>query len=136
MIGREGNIIAAKFVDGEIIENLKKLMEETNAKSAIILNGIGQLENTIIGYFNGNDYVKKEIKKPVELVSLQGNIGFGNGGYIIHAHASLGTEDHSIIGGHLIKGDVKVVNEIFLYILDEIKIRRVRKEKLMEMVIS
>ncbi len=136
MFAREGNFVVAKFVEGEIMKNLKALMEKLNAKAAVILNGIGQLEHAVIGYFDGNDYTKKEIEEPVELVSLQGNIGKGREGYIIHAHATLGLKNHNIVGGHLIQGNVKVVNEIVLYLMEKVEIRRERKGKLMEMFIA
>ena len=136
MIAREGNIAIAKFNEGEIMENLRMAMRELNAKSAIIINGIGQLENSIIGYFDGENYIKKKIEEPVELVSLQGNIGMDGKKHIIHAHAALALKDGTILGGHLMTGNVKIVNEIVLYILGEIKIERRRKGMLMEMFIS
>ncbi len=123
----------AKFVDGEIMQNLKELMKKIDAESAIILNGIGMLENAVIGYFDGEKYLKENIKEPAELVSLQGNIGKNGNEYIIHVHAGLACSDHVLKGGHLFEGKVKVVNEIVLYILNEIKIERVRKDNLMEM---
>ena len=136
MFKREENIIVAKFTKGEIMENLENLMNELKIKSAFILNGIGQLENIVIGYFNGKDYVRRKIEEPAEMVSLQGNIGMNENKYIVHAHVALGLKNHSIIGGHLIRGEVKIVNEIFLYELKEIEIKRIRKGNLMEMVIS
>ncbi len=136
MFAKEGNVVIAKFEDGEIIQNLKELMGKLNAKAAIILNGVGQLEHAIIGYFDGNDYVKKEIEEAAELVSLQGNIGMDGNDYIIHAHVALGLKNHNIVGGHLIKGNVKVVNEIAIYLLESTEIKRVRKGNLMEMLIS
>ncbi|KAA0003267.1 MAG: DUF296 domain-containing protein [Thermoplasmata archaeon] len=136
MFAREGNFVVAKFEDGEIIENLKALMKKLNARAAIILNGIGQFEHAVIGYFDGNDYIKKEIEGAAELVSLQGNIGRSQEDYIIHAHVTLGLKNHEIVGGHLIKGNVKVVNEIVLYLLEKVEIKRERKGKLMEMLIA
>ena len=136
MFAREGNVVIAKFEDGEIIQNLKELMGKLNAKAAIILNGVGQLEHAIIGYFDGNDYVKEEIEEAAELVSLQGNIGMDGNDYIIHAHVALGLKNHNIVGGHLIKGNVKVVNEIAIYLLESTEIKRVKKGNLMEMLIS
>ena len=109
-------------------------MRELNAESVAILNGIGMLENVIIGYFDGEEYVEEKIYEPVELVSLQGNIGkSGDNDYIVHAHVGLACKDHILKGGHLLDGDVKVVNEIILYIFDKIRITRVKKGKLMEM---
>ena len=136
MFKRDDNIVVAKFVDGEIIQNLKNLMKELNEKSALIINGVGQLENTTVGYFDGNEYIKKEIKEVMEMVSLQGNIGMNGEEYIIHAHVALGNKNHEIMGGHLIKGSVKTVNEIALLILKEVEIKRQKKGNLMEMVIS
>ena len=136
MFAREGNVVIAKFDGGEIIQNLKELMSKLNGKAAVILNGVGQLEHVIIGYFDGNDYVKKEVEEEAELISLQGNIGMNGNDYIIHAHVALGLKNHNIVGGHLIKGNVKVVNEIAVYLLESTEIKRVRKGNLMEMLIS
>ena len=136
MFAREGNVVIAKFDGGEIIQNLKELMSKLNGKAAVILNGVGQLEHVIIGYFDGNDYVKKEVEEEAELISLQGNIGMDGNDYIIHAHVALGLKNHNIVGGHLIKGNVKVVNEIAVYLLESTEIKRVRKGNLMEMLIS
>lgn len=133
MIKREGNIIAVKFNEGEIIQNLKDLAKKFEINSAIILNGIGMLENAVIGYFNGKEYIEKEIEEPAELVSLQGNIGKYSNECIIHAHVALACKNHKLIGGHLIKGKVKIVNEIFLCVLDEIKIKRIKEGKLFKM---
>ena len=91
------------------------------------------LENATIGYFNGSEYITEKLEEAAELVSLQGNIGKSEDGYVIHAHAALACSDHMLRGGHLIGGRVKVVNEIVLYLLKEIKIRRIKKGKLMEM---
>jgi len=135
MFRQENNIVVAKFVEGEIIENLKNLMKEIDGRSALIINGVGQLESVTIGYFDGNEYIKKKLDDVFELVSLQGNIGMSGNNYIVHAHVSLGNRNHEIIGGHLIEGKVKTVNEISLLILKEIEIRREKKGNLMEMFI-
>ena len=136
MISREGNIIVAKFTEGNIIENLKKLMEDVGADSAVILNGIGMLEGAVIGYFDGEKYIEEKIEEPAELVSLQGNIGKSEDEYIIHAHVALATSDHMLKGGHLLGGRVKVVNEIVVLILEKMKIRRVKRGKLLEMEVE
>jgi len=122
-IRKEGNIIVAKFVDGEIIENVKRLVEKESIDSAIILSGIGMLKNVEIGYFSGKEYKIEKIEEPVELVSLQGNIGRGDE-IICHFHIAVAGENHELKGGHLLKGEVKVVNEIAILKLREIKIKR------------
>ncbi|MEM2934946.1 MAG: DUF296 domain-containing protein [Candidatus Thermoplasmatota archaeon] len=133
MYRREGNSIIVKFIEGDIIDNLRKLSKEIKIESAFIVNGIGMLEEVLIGYFDGEKYVKERIKEPVELISLQGNICKFENDYIIHAHAALGTKEHNLKGGHLFEGKVKIVNEIILYALEEIKIKRRKKGEIMEM---
>ncbi len=129
----EGNFVIAKFVDGEIIENLKKLCKEAKIETAFIINGIGMLEDVLIGYFDGEKYLKERINEPVELVSLQGNICRSENEYIVHAHSSLGTKEHNLKGGHLFEGKVKIVNEILIYAFNKIRISRKRKGEIMEM---
>ncbi|OYT61866.1 DNA-binding protein [Thermoplasmatales archaeon ex4484_30] len=135
-IKREGNIIVAKFVNGEILDNMKRLAKKENIDSAIILSAIGMLENAEIGYFNGKEYKVERMEKPMELVSLQGNIGRGDD-IICHFHVALAGENHELKGGHLLRGDVKVVNEIALYCLKELKIRRKKNDVgIMEMFLE
>ncbi|HEC76268.1 MAG TPA: DUF296 domain-containing protein [Thermoplasmatales archaeon] len=109
------------------------MAEELKIESAIILNGIGMVDNAVIGYYDGEKYVEEIIKEPAEIVSMQGNIGKCDEKIIIHVHIGIACKDHMVRGGHLIGGKVRVVNEIALYILEKIKIERIRKEKLMEM---
>ncbi len=89
MFRREGPIIVAKFIDGDILKNLRHLMKELRAESAIIVGGIGMLERTRIGYFDGAQYIEETIEEPAELISLQGNIGMHENDHVIHAHAAL-----------------------------------------------
>ena len=136
-VSEEGNIIVAKFVKGEIVENLKNLAEKESIGSAIVLSGIRMLKNVEIGYFTGKEYKKERIGEPVELVSLQGNIGRGEEDIICHFHVAVAGEDHEVRGGHLLRGEVTVVNEIVMYKLHNLKIKREKNPiGLMEMVLE
>ncbi|MEA2054423.1 MAG: DUF296 domain-containing protein [Candidatus Thermoplasmatota archaeon] len=134
-IKEEGNVIVAKFVEGNAIKNLEKLAIEQDIQSAAILSGIGMLKNAVAGYFDGRKYIEKKIEGAAELVSMQGNIGKdGEDNIICHIHVALAPPDHRLIGGHLLDGEVHVVNEIILQKLKDIKIRRERNsDGLMEM---
>jgi len=134
----KGEIIAAKFVEGGAIENIEELAEKHGIQSAVIVSGIGMLKNAVIGYFNGKEYIKEELKEPAELVSMQGNIGRdAEGNVICHIHVALATSSHSLVGGHLLSGEVNVVNEIFIQKLENIKIvRKKNTDGLMEMEIE
>jgi predicted DNA-binding protein with PD1-like motif len=137
-IQEENNLILVKFNKGEIIKNLSFLMEKKCFDSALVISGIGMLKNITIGYFNGDTYVKEQIKDPVELVSLQGNISRVQGRHDVmcHLHVAVADQNHQLKGGHLIGGEVSVVNEILLTKLDAIKIRRKKnKQGLFEMTL-
>jgi len=99
------------------------------------MSGIGMLKNAVVGYFNGKEYIKEKVEGAAELVSMQGNIGRdGKGDVICHIHVALAISDHRLIGGHLLEGEVNVVNEIALRKLEDIKILREKNpDGLMEM---
>jgi len=135
-IQEENNFILAKFSKGNIIKNLSVLMEKRCFDSALVISGIGMLKNITIGYFNGEDYVKEQIKDPVELVSLQGNISRmqKTNEVVCHLHVAVADQNHHLTGGHLIDGEVMVVNEIVLKKLDSVRIRRKKNQQgLLEM---
>ena len=90
-----------------------------------VLIGIGMLENAEIGYFDGKEYQKKCLEAPHELVALHGTITIDNSIVIPHLHCGLVGPDHTLIGGHLFSGTVKVVCELVLMKLD---CKMVRKE--------
>jgi len=110
------NLILARLFPGEdIYQELKEICNKHRVETAVVLSGIGQLKQFQLGYFKekGN-YVPQEFAKPHELLSLSGNISNQKGEYKLHLHAVLGNEDKGVIGGHLIKGEVEVTNEIVL----------------------
>jgi hypothetical protein len=110
------NLIFVRLFPGENIHSkLMEVCKKHKVETAVVLSGIGQLKKFQLGYFKekGN-YVPEEFAKPHELLSLSGNISNQEGEYKLHLHAVLGDEDKSVIGGHLIKGEVEVTNEIVL----------------------
>jgi len=110
------NLILARLFPGEDIhQELKEICNKHRVETAVVLSGIGQLKQFQLGYFKekGN-YVPQEFAEPHELLSLSGNISNQKGEYKLHLHAVLGNEDKGVVGGHLIKGEVEVTNEIVL----------------------
>ncbi len=110
----KNNIILIRLFKNEDVNNMiKKACKIHNAKTGIILSGIGQLKNVTLGYFKKkDDYSPQTFKKPLELLNLNGNIIKSNDEYILHLHAILGDEDKTTIGGHFIEGIVSVTGEI------------------------
>lgn len=115
----EDIIFLRLFTNEDVNEQIKKACNLYNVKTAVIISGIGQLKNVQLGYFKEKgEYIKEVFKKPLEILSLNGNICNDNSEYIIHMHAVLGDERKSVLGGHFFKGIVSVTAEIVLLKID------------------
>ena len=125
MHGKEENgYVALKLDCGEdIFQCLHRAIEDFHIRSGYVLMGIGMLKDFEIGFFDGHEYLTKHIEEPHELISIQGSISTKDE-VIIHLHCSLAGPDHRIIGGHLNKGTVNVINEILIKKVDEIELGR------------
>lgn len=135
-VREQGDIIVAKFSEGEAVENIEGLAHRYDIHSAVILSGIGMLDGAAIGYCDGSTYVTETLDEPAELVAMNGTIGREreSGDVVCHIHAALAQRDHTLVGGHLVGGRVNVVNEIVLRRLDPGTIHRVENEEgLLEM---
>lgn len=131
MIIKEGNsTIAIRMVENEdLIESLKTICQHYNVDSAIIIGGVGMFKSLEIGYWNGKEYVKEAIEQTTEIISLSGNIGTTNDSdeVVIHLHVSVGLEDYSVIGGHLMNATL-FNGEIFIEKLHNINLLRKKEE--------
>lgn len=95
----------------DLFATLGDFAREHNVRAAGIISGIGMLKDAVIGYWNGSEYVRKELPEPHELVGLHGSIAEADGPSI-HLHAALAAPDHQLVGGHLMRGTVWVLNEL------------------------
>jgi predicted DNA-binding protein with PD1-like motif len=134
----ENEIIVVKLDNGEsLLDSLNDVIEKHKIKSALILSGIGMLKDFEIGYYNGSGYENKAFQNPMELLSMHGSIAEGKDSKI-HIHVSLASADHMVLGGHLMRAKVCVLNEIILKKLNIITLSRRLNEKsgLLELAIS
>jgi predicted DNA-binding protein with PD1-like motif len=138
--GKESNLIVIKLDDGEVLHTgLERALTENMVRSGAVLGGVGMVTDFKIGYFDGKEYVAREINEPHELLSLQGNIAHAGGGQLmLHLHCTVGDKQHNVSGGHLISAKVKHMNEIFVLRLMDLELGRRRNERtgLMEMEIK
>jgi len=119
------NIIFARlFPEEDVNDMLKEVCTIHNVKTAVVVSGIGQLKNSKLGYFKekGN-YTSKTFNKPLEILSLTGNIIKQNKEYVLHLHIILGEENTKTIGGHFIEGKISVTGEIVMLNTD-IEVKR------------
>lgn len=110
------NIIFARFLPGEDVK--KKLMELCKKHcidSGFILSGIGQFEKVELGYFKGKgDYSHQIFEKPLEVLSLNGNICKMRDEHVLHIHAVLSDDKKNVFGGHFINAIVSITGEIMI----------------------
>jgi predicted DNA-binding protein with PD1-like motif len=120
----DGNLIIAKLDDGEdLFEGIKSILAWHSVKSAVVLTGIGMLTNFELGYFVGKSYRNNFYSEPHELVALHGSVTT-KGETVVHLHAALAGPEHRLVGGHLQKATVKVVNEIALLKIEGFEMSR------------
>ena len=119
------NIIFLRlFPDEEVNKKIKEACKKHDVKTAVVLSGIGQLKKAKLGYFKGKgDYSPEEYEKPLEILSLTGNICKEKDEYLLHLHIVLGNEKKNAVGGHFIEGTIGIVGEIVLLKTD-IKVKR------------
>ncbi|MGF3554874.1 MAG: PPC domain-containing DNA-binding protein [Thermoplasmatota archaeon] len=119
------NIIFLRlFKDENVNEQIKNACKIHKVKTAVIISGIGQLRNVQLGYFKekGN-YLQEKFDKPLEILSLNGNICHEKDEYSIHMHIVLSDENKNALGGHFIDGTISVTGEIVL-LKTEIEVKR------------
>lgn len=116
---KEKIIFIRLFPNEELNEQIKKACKKHKVKAAVVLSGIGQVNKVKIGYFKKKgDYSAETFEKPLEILTLAGNICKQKDEYITHFHIVLGDERKNSIGGHFIEGEISVTAEIVLLKID------------------
>ena len=126
---KEGNTVLIKLDDGEdLMEKLTEALSLLRVRHGVILTGIGMLKDFEIGYYNGEEYEKEMHEEPHELVAMHGSVAWVDGKHDLHIHVGLAGKDHRLIGGHLLKAKVCVLNEISVLATERIEITRKKDE--------
>ncbi|WP_204172021.1 PPC domain-containing DNA-binding protein [Staphylococcus sp. GDY8P100P] len=112
----DGNTIVLVLEQGEdIIEAVTDLAREQNGKFGTV-SGIGACDDVELNFYNleTKTYEKKEIKEPLELISLLDNISHIDEKPFAHLHATFGTNQYETLSGHLTKAVVSATAEIVI----------------------
>lgn len=100
---RQGERIQLRFLSGETFPGplLDFLSDERIGYAA--LTGLGAVRAATVSYWNAEtqEYEQHQLDEQMEVVSLIGNVTLRDEAPFIHAHASLGRRDLSLIGGHV-----------------------------------
>lgn len=120
------DILIARINKGnKIVDSIIKFCQENNISSAWI-TGIGAVSNVKLAFYdlNKKNFIKKEFKKELEIVSLSGNIGLLKKKHVAHLHIVLSDKNMVAFGGHLDEAIVAATCEVKLEIFDQPIIRK------------
>lgn len=89
----------------DLLKELTEIVKKEKIKNGII-SGIGALSKATLGYYDQTEkkYVIHTFQKPLEILSLKGNISIKDGQPFLHIHVVLGDENLRSFGGHLFEG--------------------------------
>jgi len=99
---------------------LKKFIKDKEIKSAVFW-AIGALESVNLSFYDlkNKKYLGYEIKNPVEVVSMTGNIAWMENDVVIHCHGVFSDSEGKTSGGHFNEGVVGPTLEIMLFLGSE-----------------
>src|SRR5438105_8998705 len=99
----------------EAMRSLQEFVREQKIDAAG-LTAIRAFERAVIGYFDWDrkDYKRIPVDQQVEVLSLIGDVAEAEGKPALHIHAVLGRSDGSVVGGHLLEGQVRPTLEVIL----------------------
>lgn len=99
----------------EAIAVLGRFVKEHNIAAASV-SAIGAFERAVVGYFDwsSKQYKRIPVDEQVEVLSLLGDVAEADGQPALHLHAVLGRSDGSVVGGHLLEGQVRPTLEVIL----------------------
>jgi uncharacterized protein len=111
----EGTEWVLRLDDGQdLFETLTAFAEREKVTAAAVLFGIGMFRKASFGYWDGKQYQPHELTVPHEVVALHGTIARLEGAPSIHLHGAVAGPDHHLVGGHLLRATVGVLQEMVL----------------------
>ncbi len=103
-----GRIFLSRLARGsDLWDSLTAFCVGNNIRLATV-EAVGAVEKAVFGYYRQQDrqYDTLTINKPLEIVSMLGNVSLLDGQPFLHAHVSFGDEKGQVWGGHLFKGTI------------------------------
>ncbi len=112
---REGTRWVLRLDEGEdLFDTLTSFAERERVGAAAVLFGIGMFRHATFGYWDGQQYQPHELAVPHEVVALHGTIARADDHPSIHLHGAVAGPDHRVLGGHLLKATVGVIQEVVI----------------------
>ena len=115
--GQPGRVIVARVKPGsDLLRSLQKIAAEEGITSGVIVSGVGLLKHARLRNCKSlpDEYPITDVnrtflsfEKPLEILSISGNVTLAEGEPLVHAHLTLSSvegDEITVIGGHLIEG--------------------------------
>jgi uncharacterized protein len=109
----EGSRWVVRLDDGQdLFDALSGFARTHGIRAGAILFGIGMFRAASFGYWDGSRYQPHELTVPHEVVALHGTIATVDGAPSIHLHGAVAGPDHRLVGGHLLRATVGILQEV------------------------
>jgi len=126
----DGGTVVIRLHEGEdFFPTLLEALAVVGLSHGVILTGVGMLTDFELGWFAhaSKSYVKRTFEEPHELVAMSGTVAVSADDpntVMPHVHAAMAGPGLSLVGGHLWKATVTVLNEISIQRIDRGMVRR------------
>ena len=125
----DGTVVIRLHEGEDFFPTLLEALERVDLRCGVILTGVGMLKDFELGWFDHTTkgYVKKEFATPHELVAMSGTVALSEGeepAVMPHVHVAMAGPELTLVGGHLWKATVTVLNEISIKRVDLTMVRR------------
>lgn len=120
LVAKSGETVVVRLLDGEKLPEVLKSF----SPSAAVVCGVGMLREVVLGFWEAGKYLEERVSEPVELLSLQGNIGEGPEGVVVHLHVVVGKKGGEALGGHLLSATVHNTVEAVVLGLSGVRLLR------------
>lgn len=118
-------VIVVRLTEGDDIhDSISQICRENNIDSAMVVTGLGMISHITFGWFTGNEYLTETLDGTFELIGLSGNVSYKENKIYPHLHGIFSRQDHSVMGGHILKATVHNNVEIFITPLRSIFLNR------------
>jgi predicted DNA-binding protein with PD1-like motif len=136
--GESGRVIVARLKPGsDLLGSLQEIVVREGVEAGVILSGVGLLGEARLRNckilpeeypITDENRTYLHFRRPMEILSLSGNITMAEGDPLVHVHVTLsyvGGDEIGVIGGHLIEGCIIFgFAEIILMELEDIKMEK------------
>ena len=110
-----GNYLLVLRRGQPVMASLVAFMAKEKLPGASI-SAIGAVENAEVAYYDlkTKHYKYTKFEPSMEVLSLNGNMGYFDNKPMVHAHISMADSNYTVHGGHLKEATVSLILEVFI----------------------